>query len=64
MAAVGERFDQKARVWDLFKNAPSPLGYDPAIDFIRPDHENFGLLKLTPWRIALVTFPAESHGVH
>jgi hypothetical protein len=28
---------------------------------VRPDHEKFGLLKLTPWRIALVTFPAESH---
>jgi hypothetical protein len=53
--------DQKVRVWELFKNAPPPLGYDPAIDFIRPDYENFGLLKLTPWRIALVTFPAESH---
>jgi hypothetical protein len=52
---------QKARVWDLFKNTPPPLGYDPAIDFVSPDHEKFGLLKLTPWRIALVTFPAESH---
>lgn len=50
----------KQRIWDLFKNTPPPLGYDPAIDFIRPDHENFGLLKLTPWRIALVTFPAPS----
>lgn len=53
--------DQKVRVWDLFKNTPPPLGYDPAIDFVSPDHEKFGLLKLTPWRIALVTFPAESH---
>src|SRR5690606_33525726 len=50
----------KQRIWDLFKNTPEPLGYDPAHDFIRPDHENFGLLKLTPWRIDLVTFPAES----
>jgi hypothetical protein len=53
--------DQKRRIWDLFKNTPPPVGYDPAQDFISPDHENFGLLKLTPWRIALVTFPAESH---
>jgi hypothetical protein len=52
---------EKQRIWDLFKNTPPPLGYDPAIDFIRPDHENYGLLKLTPWRIALVTFPAPSH---
>jgi hypothetical protein len=53
--------DQKRRIWELFKNAPPPLGFDPAPDFISPDHENFGLLKLTPWRIALVNFPAESH---
>ena len=52
---------QKQRVWDLFANTPPPLGYDPAPDFIHPDHENFGVLKLTPWRIALVTFPAPSH---
>jgi hypothetical protein len=52
---------QKQRVWDLFKDAPPPLGYDPAPTFVRPDHEDFGLLKLTPWRIALVSFPAPSH---
>src|SRR5437016_6002657 len=58
-----DELDQKRRVWDLFKNAPLPLGFDPAQDFISPDHENFGLLKLTPWRIAIVTFPAPSHDV-
>ncbi len=52
--------EQKQRIWDLFKNAPEPLGYDPAPLFISADHENFGLLKLTPWRIDLVTFPAPS----
>ena len=52
---------EKERIWELFKNAPPPLGFDPAPDFVSPEHENFGLLKLTPWRIALVTFPAESH---
>ncbi len=31
------------------------------VHFVSPDHENFGLLRLTPWRIALVSFPAESH---
>ena len=56
-----EDLEQKCRVWDLFKNAPPPLGYDPAPDFIRPEHANFGLLRLTPWRIALVSFPAPSH---
>lgn len=52
--------DQKKRIWDLFKNAPEPLGYDPALTFVSPEHENFGLLKLRPWRIDLVTFPAPS----
>ena len=40
---------------------PEPLGYDPASTFGSPDHADFGLLKLTPWRIALVSFPAPSH---
>jgi uncharacterized pyridoxamine 5'-phosphate oxidase family protein len=60
VAAWVDDLDTKKRIWDLFKNAPEPLGYDPARDFITPDHENFGLLKLTPWRIDLVSFPAES----
>ena len=51
---------EKHRVWNLFKDTPEPVGYDPAIDFIRPDHETFGVLEFTPWRIALVTFPAPS----
>jgi len=37
-----------------------PLGYDPADGFIRVDHPDFGLLKLTPWCIDLVSFPAPS----
>lgn len=52
---------EKRRVWELFKQTPEPLGFDPASEFERVDHENFGLLKLTPWRIALVNFPAASH---
>jgi hypothetical protein len=51
---------EKHRIWELFRCAPPPLGYDPAPIFISPDHENFGVLRLTPWRIELVTFPAES----
>ncbi len=51
---------EKQRVWDLFKNAPPPLGFDPAMDFISPLNAFYGLLKLTPWRIDLVSFPAES----
>ena len=51
---------EKERIWSLFKNAPEPLGYDPALTFVSYDHPNFGLLKLTPWRIDLVSFPAPS----
>ena len=52
--------DTKKHIWELFKSAPEPLGFDPAPTFISSDHENFGLLKLTPWRIDLVTFPSPS----
>lgn len=52
--------DEKKRVWELFKSTPEPLGFDPAHDFFTYDHENFGLLKLIPWRIDLVNFPAEN----
>jgi uncharacterized pyridoxamine 5'-phosphate oxidase family protein len=52
--------EEKKRVWEMFKSMPAPLGFDPAHDFITFDHENFGLLKLTPWRIDLVSFPAPS----
>lgn len=55
-----EDLDVKRRVWELFKSAPPPLGFDPAHDFVSPENEGFGLLKLTPWRIDLVSFPAPS----
>jgi general stress protein 26 len=52
--------EEKRRIWALVAATPPPLGFDPTPDFVRPDHENFGLLRLTPWRIVLVTFPAPS----
>jgi general stress protein 26 len=45
----------KQRVWDMFSAAPPPLGYDPAPFFVAADHPDFGVLRLTPWRIAVVT---------
>lgn len=47
----------RAEVWDLFKNAPAPVGYDPAIipqwkD--GPSSKSFGTLYLEPWRIRLM----------
>jgi hypothetical protein len=45
---------QRRRVWELYKTAPPPLGYDPGTIWTNgPEHESFGLLKLTPWRIEL-----------
>jgi len=52
---------EKTRVWNLVANTPEPWGFDPSTDFGSPENEEFGLLKLIPRRIMLVTFPAESY---
>jgi general stress protein 26 len=40
------------KVWDLVKNAPPPVGYDPALFWKEgPTDPNFGALLLDPWRI-------------
>lgn len=49
----------KRRIWEAFRTAPPPLGYDPAPIFHGVDHPDFGLLKFTPWRIEL----ADASGV-
>jgi general stress protein 26 len=49
---------EKARVWDLIKNAPPPVGYD--LSMFWPDGPTspaFGALKLTPWRVELWSLP-------
>ena len=43
--------DEKRRLWDLVKNAPPPVGYDPALFFQTVDNPEFGMLKLIPWRL-------------
>jgi general stress protein 26 len=46
--------EEKQRVWDLYKNTPPPLGYDPQMIWRGGvDDPEYGLLKLTPWRIEL-----------
>ncbi|MEP7290430.1 MAG: pyridoxamine 5'-phosphate oxidase family protein [Chloroflexota bacterium] len=52
--------DEKRRIWNLFASTPEPVGYDPAHDFVSPESEKWGVLKLIPWRIDLVSFPAPS----
>lgn len=43
----------KRHVWDLFLGAPPPLGFDPASMFGSVDDPGYGVLRLTPYRIAL-----------
>lgn len=43
--------EAKQHVWDLFANAAPPLGFDPATIFKSVDYEDFGVLKLTPWKV-------------
>lgn len=50
---------EKLRVWDVIKNAPPPMGFDPESHYQNIDHIHFGLLKLTPWRIELYTLRGE-----
>ena len=48
-------FDDEARtmVWNLFANAPSPVGYNPAIipAWTSPTAEAFVVVRLEPWRL-------------
>ncbi len=41
------------RVWNMFKDAPEPVGYDPAIVPVwsDPTGPEFAALRLDPWRL-------------
>ena len=46
--------EDRQRVWDMFKNAPPPLGYDPAMIWANgPLADDFGVLRLAPHRIEM-----------
>lgn len=46
--------EEKRRVWNLFKNTPAPLGYDPALFFKEgPEGASVGIVRLVPWRVEL-----------
>src|SRR5262249_34490114 len=48
------RAAEKQRVWNLFRDTPMPLGYDPALFFKEgAEAESTGVLKLRPWRLEL-----------
>lgn len=44
---------EQFRVWAYYKTVPPPMGFDPEPHYGSIDHPQFGLLKLTPWRIEL-----------
>ena len=45
--------ETRQRVWDLFRNGPPPVGYDPAIvpAWTSPAADAFAALRLEPWRL-------------
>ncbi len=45
--------ETRTRVWNLFKDAPSPVGYDPSVipGWQRPTDDAFAVLRLEPWRL-------------
>jgi general stress protein 26 len=55
--------DTKLRIWNLFKDTPPPLGYDPAA-FLPggPTDLGYGLLKLTLARVDCWTLAALMQG--
>jgi general stress protein 26 len=50
---------EKQRIWELYKSTPPPLGYDPGMIWpTGPQAEDFGVLRLTPWRVELWSLEA------
>jgi hypothetical protein len=51
-------FDDETRtmVWNLFLQAPPPLGYDPQIipSWKRPTVDSFATVRLEPWRLRVL----------
>lgn len=52
---VSWAFDDQTRtmVWDMFVNAPAPVGYNPTIvpTWTSPTAEAFAALRLEPWQL-------------
>lgn len=51
--------EERQRVWEMFKATPPPLGYDPAMIWQGgPLSEDFGVLRLEPWRVEMWSLEA------
>ena len=49
--------DTRIEIWDRFKTAPAPVGYDPAIIpqwSGGPTSEDFAVLRLRPWLLRVM----------
>jgi hypothetical protein len=56
LATWDDRPTEKARVWDLFRATPPPLGYDPQTIWSGgPADPDYSLLRLDAWRVQIVT---------
>jgi hypothetical protein len=49
---------ERAHGWELYRNAPPPLGFDYGTLFSSPDDPAFGLIRADPWRIKVQEAPA------
>jgi len=45
--------EEQQRIWDLHRTTPAPLGFDPQPHYGTINHQYYGILKITPWRIEL-----------
>jgi hypothetical protein len=45
--------ETRTRVWEMFKSAPAPVGYDPSMIPVweGPTSPAVAVLELTPWRL-------------
>jgi hypothetical protein len=45
--------ETRAKIWNLFRTAPEPDGYNPAIvpGWENPESDTFAVLRLEPWRL-------------
>jgi len=55
-----DNLNEKQRIWDLIKNAPAPMGFDPEPIYKHANDPSFGVLKLIPWRLEVYSFPGDS----
>lgn len=51
---------ERRRVWELIAATPEPVGFDPAPIYGSPEDAAFGLLRVTPWRVEVMTIPDDA----